>query len=89
MSLLTAAPMTAAEVARELGLTHANASYHLRTQLAGGLIVVDGEETAVTPEGAPTLRAALRLALAGQALPEGDRLLGDGDAEVEGQRRAA
>jgi DNA-binding transcriptional ArsR family regulator len=44
MSLLTAAPMTAAEVARELGLTHANASYHLRNLLAGGLIVADGEE---------------------------------------------
>jgi DNA-binding transcriptional ArsR family regulator len=44
MSLLTVAPMTAAEVARELGLTHANASYHLRTLLAGGLIIVDGEE---------------------------------------------
>jgi len=44
MSLLTAAPMTAAEVARELGLTHANASYHLRNLLAGGLIIVDGEE---------------------------------------------
>jgi DNA-binding transcriptional ArsR family regulator len=44
MSLLTAAPMTAAEVARELGLTHANASYHLRNLLAAGLILVDGEE---------------------------------------------
>jgi DNA-binding transcriptional ArsR family regulator len=44
MSLLTATPMTAAEVARELGLTHANASYHLRNLLAGGLIVVAGEE---------------------------------------------
>ena len=44
MSLLTAAPMTAAEVARELGLTHANASYHLRNLLAGGMILVDGEE---------------------------------------------
>jgi len=44
MSLLTAAPMTAAEVARELGLTHANASYHLRNLLAGGLIMVAGEE---------------------------------------------
>ncbi|MFF5294940.1 ArsR/SmtB family transcription factor [Paractinoplanes globisporus] len=44
MSLLTAAPMTAAEIARELGLTHANASYHLRNLLAGGLIEVDGEE---------------------------------------------
>jgi DNA-binding transcriptional ArsR family regulator len=44
MSLLTAAPMTAAEIARELGLTHANASYHLRNLLAGGLIRVEGEE---------------------------------------------
>ena len=44
LSLLTGAPMTAAEVARELGLTHANASYHLRNLLAGGLIVPAGEE---------------------------------------------
>jgi DNA-binding transcriptional ArsR family regulator len=44
LSLLTGAPLTAAEVARELGLTHANASYHLRTLLAGGLIVPAGEE---------------------------------------------
>jgi DNA-binding transcriptional ArsR family regulator len=44
MSLLTAAPMTAAEVARELGLTHANASYHLRHLHSAGMIVVAGEE---------------------------------------------
>jgi DNA-binding transcriptional ArsR family regulator len=44
MSLLTAAPLTAAEVARELGITHANASYHLRHLLAAGLIVPAGEE---------------------------------------------
>ncbi|GIF43844.1 ArsR/SmtB family transcription factor [Actinoplanes xinjiangensis] len=44
MSLLTGAEMTAAEVARELGLTHANASYHLRNLLSGGLIVAAGEE---------------------------------------------
>src|SRR5690349_3134246 len=44
MSLLTGAPLTAAEVARELGLTHANASYHLRTLLAAGMIVPAGEE---------------------------------------------
>lgn len=44
MSLLTGAALTAAEVARELGLTHANASYHLRNLLAGGLIVPAGEE---------------------------------------------
>ena len=39
LSLLTGAPMTAADVARELGITHANASYHLRNLLAGGVIV--------------------------------------------------
>jgi DNA-binding transcriptional ArsR family regulator len=44
MSLLTGAPMTAAEVARELGLTHANASYHLRTLAGAGMIVIAGEE---------------------------------------------
>jgi DNA-binding transcriptional ArsR family regulator len=44
MSLLTGASLTAAEVARELGLTHANASYHLRNLLAAGLIGPAGEE---------------------------------------------
>jgi DNA-binding transcriptional ArsR family regulator len=44
LSLLTGASMTAAEVARELGLTHANASYHLRHLLAGGIIEIEGEE---------------------------------------------
>ncbi|MFC6018914.1 ArsR/SmtB family transcription factor [Plantactinospora solaniradicis] len=44
LSLLTATAMTAAEIARELDLTHANASYHLRHLLAAGLIDVAGEE---------------------------------------------
>jgi len=44
MSLLTGASLTAAEVARELGLTHANASYHLRNLLAAGMIIAAGEE---------------------------------------------
>jgi DNA-binding transcriptional ArsR family regulator len=44
MSLLTGASLTAAEVARELGITHANASYHLRQLLAAGKIVPAGEE---------------------------------------------
>jgi DNA-binding transcriptional ArsR family regulator len=44
MSLLTGAELTAAEVARELGITHANASYHLRNLLSGGQIVAAGEE---------------------------------------------
>ncbi|MFY1688710.1 ArsR/SmtB family transcription factor [Plantactinospora sp. WMMB782] len=44
LSLLTASAFTAAEIARELDLTHANASYHLRHLLAAGVIEVAGEE---------------------------------------------
>jgi DNA-binding transcriptional ArsR family regulator len=44
LSLLVGAPMTAADVSRELGLTHANASYHLRHLLAAGTIEIAGEE---------------------------------------------
>jgi DNA-binding transcriptional ArsR family regulator len=44
LSLLTATSMTAAEVARELDLTHANASYHLRQLHATGVLDIAGEE---------------------------------------------
>jgi len=44
LSLLTGAPMTAAEIARELNLTHANVSYHLRQLHAAGTIEAAGEE---------------------------------------------
>jgi len=44
MSLLTGTALTAAEIARELGLTHANASYHLRSLVSAGMIVPAGEE---------------------------------------------
>jgi DNA-binding transcriptional ArsR family regulator len=44
LSLLTGTEMSAAEVARELGISHANASYHLRTLYAAGQLVVTGEE---------------------------------------------
>jgi DNA-binding transcriptional ArsR family regulator len=44
LSLLTGAELSAAEVARELGLTHANASYHLRVLAEVGEVVVAGEE---------------------------------------------
>jgi DNA-binding transcriptional ArsR family regulator len=44
LSLLTGAAMTATDVARELGLTHANASYHLRQLHSAGTIQVAGEE---------------------------------------------
>jgi DNA-binding transcriptional ArsR family regulator len=44
LSLLTGSAMSAAEVARELSLTHANASYHLRLLAEAGLLTDAGEE---------------------------------------------
>ncbi|HEY3528861.1 MAG TPA: helix-turn-helix domain-containing protein [Nocardioides sp.] len=44
LSLLTGVEMSAADVARELGISHANASYHLRTLHQAGHIVVTGQE---------------------------------------------
>ena len=44
LSLLTGEAMSAAEVARALGTTHANASYHLRVLHDAGKLVVEGEE---------------------------------------------
>lgn len=44
LSLLTGAEMSAAEIARELDITHANASYHLRVLAHAGLVVEAGEE---------------------------------------------
>ena len=45
LSLLTGSAMSAAEVARELDLTHANSSYHLRLLVAAGQLVEAGEES--------------------------------------------
>ena len=44
LSLLTGAEMSAAELARELDITHANASYHLRVLARAGKVVEAGEE---------------------------------------------
>ncbi len=44
LSLLTGAELSAAEVARELAITQANASYHLRFLESAGLLEVAGEE---------------------------------------------
>jgi DNA-binding transcriptional ArsR family regulator len=44
LSLLTGTELSATEVARELGITHANASYHLRTLLAAHELVIASEE---------------------------------------------
>jgi DNA-binding transcriptional ArsR family regulator len=45
LSLLTGAELSAAEVARELDVSQANASYHLRLLHGAGLLEVAGEET--------------------------------------------
>lgn len=44
LSLLTGAEMSAAEIARELDITQANASYHVRVLAAAALVVEAGEE---------------------------------------------
>lgn len=44
LSLLTGAEMSAADLARELDISHANASYHLRTLAETGLVVEAGEQ---------------------------------------------
>ena len=44
LSLLTGAALSATEVAEELGITQANASYHLRALASAGYLVVDSEE---------------------------------------------
>ena len=44
LSLLTGAELSAAEVARELGITQANASYHLRLLRTAGLLEEAGRE---------------------------------------------
>ncbi|WP_029212245.1 ArsR/SmtB family transcription factor [Arsenicicoccus bolidensis] len=44
LSLLTGAELSATEVSRELDITQANASYHLRALLGAGLIEVASEE---------------------------------------------
>jgi DNA-binding transcriptional ArsR family regulator len=45
LSLLTGAAMSAAEVARELDITHANASYHLRQLHGAGLLIIAEEQS--------------------------------------------
>ncbi len=44
LSLLTGTAMSAAEIARELNITQANASYHLRVLAAAGRVAEAGEE---------------------------------------------
>ncbi len=44
LSLLTGTELSAAEIARELDTTQANASYHLRVLAGAGLLEPAGEE---------------------------------------------
>lgn len=68
LSLLTGTPMTAAELARELSITHANASYHLRLLLAAGQIAVAGQEHI---RGGVAKRYRYRMERTEHAAPEG------------------
>jgi DNA-binding transcriptional ArsR family regulator len=43
LSILTGTAMSAADLARELGISHANASYHVRQLAAAGEVVDAGE----------------------------------------------
>lgn len=77
LSLLTGAPMSAAELSREMGGTHANASYHLRTLVEAGLVEL-AEERRV--RGGRERRYAVA--------PERE-LLGQAAADVQAQWPAA
>src|SRR4029453_17312559 len=76
LSLLTGAALSAAEVARELGVTQANASYHLRLLHRAGLLEEAGHEEA---NGGLAKRYR---APRGQQEP-GDPVHGDADADAE------
>lgn len=57
LSLLTGATLSATEVAAELGVAHAVASYHLRELASAGLIqTIEPDETANRPAGRPRVR---------------------------------
>ncbi|MBE1606094.1 ArsR/SmtB family transcription factor [Actinopolymorpha pittospori] len=80
LSLLTGAAMSATELAQELDITHANASYHLRVLAAAGIVEAAGEENVrggvVKRYRHPTRTAADECA--GQAVgtdPEGQLLV--------------
>lgn len=74
LSLLTGAELSASEVARELGITQANASYHLRVLDAAGLVEIAGTHT-VRGGVAKTYRHPWRRGTSGsdQQAPDDDR----------------
>lgn len=57
LSLTTAEPMSAAEIAEQLGIAHASASYHARQLVYAGLLQVDESgDTNGRPAGRPPVR---------------------------------
>ena len=76
LSLLTGAELSAAEVARELGITQANASYHLRLLRTAGLLAEAGQEK-VNGGVAKRYRALW------DAQQPRDPVYGDADADAE------
>ena len=88
LSLLTGAELSAAEVARELDLTHANASYHLRLLENAGLLVktvagASGFNGQLRSRPGSEVRALVsRLDLDGpgsQTVPDGTTVTGTGE----------
>jgi DNA-binding transcriptional ArsR family regulator len=58
VSLLTGAAMSATEVAGELGIAHASASYHLRQLASAGFLRLVGDRPAKAARGQPPRRYA-------------------------------
>jgi DNA-binding transcriptional ArsR family regulator len=74
LSLLTGAAMSATELAQELDITHANASYHLRVLAAAGIVEAAGEENVrggVVKRYRHPTRTAAEEQCAGQTQPGG------------------
>ena len=86
LSLLTGAPRSASEASRELGITQANASYHLRVLQDAGLIDV-AEEVAVRGGTARRYRPRAEDENASGPVDVQDHLLLAAAAAAELQRR--
>ncbi|WP_322921568.1 ArsR/SmtB family transcription factor [Nocardioides renjunii] len=86
LSLLTAEAMSAADVARALGVTHANASYHLRVLHDIGELVVESEEK-IRGGVAKRYRYDATRDLPAQGAEVGDRIAYARATAVEVERR--
>ena len=72
LSLLTGAELSAAEVARELDMTQANASYHLRFLQDAGLLVIAARRTCAAA-GPRSYRHPWNAPRSSRPAPEADR----------------